>query len=401
MRRSLRNLSGVLLALAIVVGDAAGALAYLPTTGAGPGSATVATIVGPSNVTTSQSGTNVTVSWTAATVSSGTAVQGYAVTRSDGTTVCGNPTLVTTLSCTDGSAPAGTYTYTVKPIYNSWDASAVSGSIAVMSVPTVTSAPPSVSNSATATFSFSGGNGGSYQCQLDKGAYAACASPASYSGLADGSHTFNVRAVRGGSTGPPASYAWEVDTTPPTQVVTLASGAGGAYLSGSTLYYEGSAAGSFRLVDTVSDSGSGPASATFPTIPATGWSHAAQTVTTPSGGPYSSGTFSWTANPSAPPSYSVTGADAAGNTASSSLAFARDTTAPSGGALTVNGTAATAAGSTSSLTNSTSFSIGSRTDYTDSGSGLKSSVLTVQSESLSASACGAPAQAAHSPPRRR
>ena len=44
----------------------------------------------------------------------------------------------------------------------------------------------------------------------------------------------------------------------------------------------------------------------------------------------------------------------------------------------------------SQATNSTTFTIGSRADYTDTGSGLNSSVLTVQSESLSGSSCGAP-----------
>ena len=58
-----------------------------------------------------------------------------------------------------------------------------------------------------------------------------------------------------------------------------------------------------------------------------------------------------------------------------------DIVAPSGGAVMVNSAAATSGGSTSTTT-STSFAINSRTDYTDSGSGLASSTLTVQSETL-------------------
>ncbi len=389
MRPLRRCLPRLLLLAALVLCDAGGALAYFAATGTGTAQATAGSILGPSGVTASQTGTNIVVSWAAATLSSGAAVQGYTVTRSDGSTVCGAPALLTTLSCTDSSVPAGTYTYTVEAVYNSWSASATSGSITVLTAPTISAKPPSASASSTASFSFSGGGGGGYQCQLDGGAYAACASPAAYSGLADGSHTFNVRAAQGSSTGPASGYTWTVDTTAPTQVVTLAGGASGAYLSGTRLYYKGNAGGSFKLLDTVSDGGSGPASATFPGLATAGWTHAAETVATPSGGPYTSSTFSWTANPSVPAGYSVTGADAAGNTTSTALTFASDTTAPSGAALTVNGTAATAAGSTSTATNSTSFTIANRTDYADGGSGLKSSLLTVQSESLSGSTCGA------------
>jgi hypothetical protein len=63
-----------------------------------------------------------------------------------------------------------------------------------------------------------------------------------------------------------------------------------------------------------------------------------------------------------------------------------DTTAPSGGAVTVNGTTASGAGSTSATTN-TGFTIGPRSDYTDTN--LASSTLTVQSETLTNSVCGA------------
>jgi hypothetical protein len=390
--REARRLGGAcglttLLVLAVLLTHVSGALAYFSTTGIGTAQATIATINGPSGVTAVQSGSSVTVSWSAATLSTGGAVQGYSVKRSDGTTICGSPTLVTTLSCTDSSVPSGIYTYAVTAVYNSWGSTATSAAFTVLTATTISSKPPSVSNSTSASFSFSGGNGSSYQCQVDGGAYATCTSPTSYSALSQGSHTFNVRAASGSSSGPATSYTWLVDTVPPTQSLALASGASGAYLSGSTLYYKSNAAGSFKLVDTVSDSGSGPASASFPNIATTGWTHASETITTPSGGPYTSTSFSWTATPTNPATYTVTGADVAGNSSTSSLTFVSDTTAPAGGALTVNGTAASSSGSTSQATNSTSFTIASRTDYTDSGSGLRSSVLTVQSESLSGTTC--------------
>jgi hypothetical protein len=55
-----------------------------------------------------------------------------------------------------------------------------------------------------------------FQCQRDGGTFSACTSPASYSGLPDGAHTFAVRATdAAGNTGATASKAWTVDTVPP------------------------------------------------------------------------------------------------------------------------------------------------------------------------------------------
>ena len=161
-----------LLGLAVLLTPVSAALAYFSTTGMGTAQATIATINGPSGVTLVQSGSSITVSWNAATLSTGGAVQGYSVKRSDGTTICGSPTLVTTLSCTDSAVPSGTYTYTVSAVYNSWASTVTSAAFTVLTAATISSEPPSASNSAAASFSFSGGNGSSYQCRLDGGAYA-------------------------------------------------------------------------------------------------------------------------------------------------------------------------------------------------------------------------------------
>ena len=90
----------------------------------------------------------------------------------------------------------------------------------------IDSRPPDPSNTDAATFTFSGTDSGSgvggFACSLDATAFAACTSPQSYSGLADGAHTFQVRAVdASGNVDPiPAVYSWIVntimpDTTPP------------------------------------------------------------------------------------------------------------------------------------------------------------------------------------------
>ena len=79
---------------------------------------------------------------------------------------------------------------------------------------TIDSGPPDPSDTGSATFTFSGTDSGSgvaaFECKLDAATFAACTSPQSYSGLAAGSHTFQVRAVdAAGNVDPtPATYTW-------------------------------------------------------------------------------------------------------------------------------------------------------------------------------------------------
>ena len=91
----------------------------------------------------------------------------------------------------------------------------------------IESTPPAVSGAAKATFTFSGfayGQIASYECSLDAGGFKPCASPQEYPGLADGSHTFRVRAVtdEGARDPVPPSYTWTIDTTGPTTSITAA-----------------------------------------------------------------------------------------------------------------------------------------------------------------------------------
>jgi hypothetical protein len=314
----------------VVVALAAAAIAFYAASGTSSATASVGSVIAPSNVVAQQSNTSVTVSWGAARLSTGGAVQGYTVMRSDGTTVCGSPTLVTTLSCTDVSVPSGNYTYRVTAVFNSFKAAAQSAAITILTAPTITTKPSNPSANSSPSFAFSGGNGSGYQCSLDGGAYATCSSPQAYTGMADGSHTFRVEATAGSSSGPATSYTWVIATAAPTQAISMAAGASHAILTGTTLYYNGSTTGSFQLVDAVTPatSATSPAGATYPAIATTGWTHAAETVTMPTGGPYSSSAFSWTASPSNPSGYAVTGKDSLGNSIATGVTFVDDITAP-------------------------------------------------------------------------
>jgi sugar lactone lactonase YvrE len=78
---------------------------------------------------------------------------------------------------------------------------------------TITSGPSGATNDPTPTFTFSSSEPGSaFECKLDSGSYATCSSPKTTAHLADGSHTFSVRAT---------DPAGNVDPTPASRTFTL------------------------------------------------------------------------------------------------------------------------------------------------------------------------------------
>jgi len=86
----------------------------------------------------------------------------------------------------------------------------------------LTAQPASLTNTAAASFSFTGSDTGvgvaSFQYQLDGSAFTTATSPVNLTGLSSAAHTFSVRAVDGaGNPDPtPATATWTVDTIPPT-----------------------------------------------------------------------------------------------------------------------------------------------------------------------------------------
>jgi hypothetical protein len=75
---------------------------------------------------------------------------------------------------------------------------------------TLTTKPTNPSGSKTATFAFGGPAGSTFLCSLDDALPTTCTSPATYSGLTVGAHTFAVAARAGGITGTPVEYGWTV-----------------------------------------------------------------------------------------------------------------------------------------------------------------------------------------------
>ncbi len=102
---------------------------------------------------------------------------------------------------------------------------------------TITLKPSSSSNTSSPTFAFIASESGSFTCRLDGGSFAPCTSPAIYGSLADGPHTFAVRATdSAGNTGPEASHAWTIETRAPTAALASAP-AGLSNSSGATFAF--------------------------------------------------------------------------------------------------------------------------------------------------------------------
>ena len=77
--------------------------------------------------------------------------------------------------------------------------------------------PATTSNDESPHFTYTATGATSFQCKLDEARFSACpAGGEDYSSLADGSHTFQVRALNAnGPDASPAVYTWTVDTVAP------------------------------------------------------------------------------------------------------------------------------------------------------------------------------------------
>src|SRR6478672_1620650 len=116
----------------------------------------------------------------------------------------------------------GSHTFGVKAVdvlLNESDVASYTWSVdtAPPPVPTITTKPSNPSNDSSPAFQFTETEGGvSFRCKLDSGGFAACASPAAYTGQADGSHTFTVEAADAAGNTSSTSHSWAIDSVVPT-----------------------------------------------------------------------------------------------------------------------------------------------------------------------------------------
>lgn len=124
----------------------------------------------------------------------------------------------------------GLQTFRVRATDNVGNVSTTTYSWTVDTTPptiTITSGPSGATSDKNPIFTFSiDGSPTSVQCQMDTGAFADCVSPKSYTALADGAHTFTIKAVDAAGNTASVNRMFTLTTVGPT--VTITSGPTGS-----------------------------------------------------------------------------------------------------------------------------------------------------------------------------
>lgn len=171
--------------------------------------------------------------------------------------------------------------------------------------PTITTKPANPTSSTSASFTFSDSQqNATYICSLDGSAYKACAGKTSqsYTGLAEGTHTFAVEAQNQNGTGSPSSpatYTWRIDLTPPS-ITTSFPTSGKAYNASG--WSAGCASGAGVCGNATDPSGISAVTVSIRSSSGTYWTGSGFTATTEV---YNAATLSSSANTSANWFYSL------------------------------------------------------------------------------------------------
>jgi hypothetical protein len=125
-RLKIGALATVLLVL-VGLGASGGAWALwtLSSASGGSGAAKATTVATGATPSVTADGSSMIVTWTAATLGNGVAVSGYRVTRYSAslvpqTTLTNCSGTITNLGCIENAVPAGTWYYTVTPLFGGW-----------------------------------------------------------------------------------------------------------------------------------------------------------------------------------------------------------------------------------------------------------------------------------------
>ena len=198
----------VLHVFAVSQSDTSGAPIFSPITDPGAGGASATVTSAPVTVPIN----TLLVGWVKNENSAtATAVNGYALDSQS-----------TSFLWAESQTPISAGSYTANFQYDSaigWQTAIVGikPHTAAPPTPVITSQPANLTNQTDASFSFSDTQTGvSFLCQLDGNGFSTCSSPAGYSGLNQGSHTFSVKArdTSGNQSGA-TSVSWTIDTTAP------------------------------------------------------------------------------------------------------------------------------------------------------------------------------------------
>ena len=196
----------------------------------------------------------------------------------------------------------------------------------------IDSSPPALSNAASASFAFSGSDAGgsgiaSFECRRDGASFAPCTSPQAYAALADGAHSFEVRAIdtAGNVDATPATFSWTIDTAAPTTSIDSSppalSNAGSASFAFSGTDAGGSGVASFEC----RRDGASFAPCTSPQAYASladgAHSFEVRAIDTAGNVDQSPASFSWTIDTAAPTTSIDSGPPALSNAGSASFAF--------------------------------------------------------------------------------
>jgi len=189
-------------------------------------------------------------------------------------------------------------------------------------IPAISGVPVANTTALSASIAFSGEPGGTFQCSLNSGAFGPCASPWSFSGMADGAYSIAVRQTdAAGNVGPAASASWTVDRTAPAAPVLSGVPTVSTTSSSASIAFSGEPGGAFQC-----SLNSGPFGPCTSPVSFSGMAEGAYSIavrqTDAAGNAGTAASAGWTVDRTPPAAPALSGLPAANTTAlSASIAF--------------------------------------------------------------------------------